>query len=125
MKRGGVSSSLWGARFTLANVKQAPERGEAYLVLGYLTRAATEMIRALYALNETFFMNDKYVYRDVAAFEVVPRDFMARIDALIAGVNSPSDLRRRVEAAKELHAELLALAGDLYTDRTWTRDPPS
>lgn len=121
MRRRGVSGWLWGAGFTLANAKQAPDRGEAYLVLGYLTRAATEMIQALYALNETFFMNDKYVYRDIAEFEIVPRDFMARVDALMAGENSASDLRRRVDEAKALHAELLALAGDLSSERTWTR----
>jgi hypothetical protein len=112
-----VSGWLWGAGFTLANVKHAPDRGEAYLVLGYLTRAATELIHALYALNETWFMNDKYVYRDVADFTIVPSDFMARIDALMGGDNSPADLRRRVDGARSLHQEMLALAGDLYTPR--------
>ena len=121
MKRRAVSGWLWGAGFTLANAKQAPERGEAYLVAGYLTRAATELIQALYALNETYFMNDKYVYRDVAEFTIVPRDFMARVDALMAGDNSPAHLRRRIDEAKALHAEMMALAGDLYTDRAWTR----
>jgi len=123
MKRRAVSGWLWGAQFTAANAKRAPERGEAYLVAGYLTRAATELIQALYALNETFYMNDKYVYRDVAEFEIVPRDFMARVDALMNGDGSPADLRRRLDAAQALHAEMLALAGDLYTDRTWTRAP--
>ena len=124
LKRRGVSGWLWGAGFTLANAKQAPERGEAYLAAGYLTRAATELIQALYALNETYFLNDKHVYRDIAEFRLVPRDFMARVDALMGGDNSPADLRRRVEAAKALHAEVLALAGDLYADRAWTRSSP-
>ena len=73
MKRRAVSGWLWSAQFTAANAKHAPERGEAYLVAGFLTRAATEMIQALYALNETFYMNDKYVYRDIAEFMIVPQ----------------------------------------------------
>jgi hypothetical protein len=118
-KRRQVSGWLWGAGFTLQGAKYAPERGEAYLTAGYLTRAATELIHALYALNETWFMNDKYIYRDVAGFTLVPPDFMARIDAICGGELTPADLRRRVDDAKALHAEMLALAGDLYTDRTW------
>jgi hypothetical protein len=118
-KRRAVSAWLWGAGFTLQGVKYAPERGEAYLTTGYLTRAATEMIQALYALNETWFMNDKYVYREVAEFQIAPPDFMARIDAITGGPLTPTDLRRRVEAALALHAEMLTLAGDLYTERTW------
>lgn len=119
VRRRQISGWLWGAGFTLAGVKHAPERGEAYLTTGFLTRSATEMIQALYALNETWFMNDKYIYREVAEFQIAPLDFMARIDDISSGPVSPADLRRRVEAAQALHAELLALAGDLYTERTW------
>ena len=45
------------------------------------------MIQALYALNETFYMNDKYVYRDIA-----------EIQARAAGLHGPdrrADERRR------------------------------
>jgi hypothetical protein len=119
VKRRQLSGWLWGAGFTLKGVKHAPERGEAYLTTGYLTRSATEMIQALYALNETWFMNDKYIYRDVAEFRIAPPDFMARIDDLSSGPLTPGDLRRRVDVAHALHAELLALAGDLYSERTW------
>jgi hypothetical protein len=117
VKRRRVSAWLWGADFTLRNEHGAAERGEAYLVAGYLTRAATEMVQALYALNETWFMHDKYVYRDVAEFRIVPRDFMARIDTICGGPLTPSDPRRRLHEARALHAELLALAGDLYAPR--------
>lgn len=116
-KRQRISGWLWGAGFTLTGVKQAPERGDAYLTAGYLTRACTEMIQALYALNEVWFMNDKYVYQQIAEFRLVPPDFMARVDAICGGSTAPAVLRCRVDDAKALHAELLALAGDLYTPR--------
>jgi hypothetical protein len=119
LKRRQVSGWLWSARFTAVNARHAPERGEAYLVAGHLTRSATEMIHALYALNETWFMNDKYIYREVAEFRTAPPDFMARIDAICGGPSTPADLRRRLDEAQALHGELMALAGDLYTERTW------
>jgi hypothetical protein len=119
VKRRRVSSWLWGARFTLDTVKHAPEDGQAYLALGHLTRAATEMIQALYALNEVWFQNDKYVYRDIAEFRIGPPDFMARIDAICRGPGTPADLLRRIADAKGLHGELMALAGDLFTERAW------
>jgi hypothetical protein len=117
MKRRNVNAWLWGAGFTLVGVKHTPDRGEAYLVAGCLTRAATELIQALYAINETYFMNDKYVYRDIAQFRLAPADFMARVDALMGGDNSPSDLQRRVDLAAQLREEVLALVGDTYTPR--------
>jgi hypothetical protein len=55
---------------------------------------------------------------------IVPRDFMARIDALIGGDNSRADLRERIDAATALYDELFALAWDLYRDRAWTRAAP-
>lgn len=117
MKRGRVSWGLWSSGFTLDNVKHAPERGEAYLVAGYLTRATTELIHALYALNEIFFMNDKYVYREVAEFAVAPPGVMERVEAIVSGGRSPAALRKRVDDARTLRAEILTLAGDLYTPR--------
>jgi hypothetical protein len=116
-KRQSISGWLWGAGFTLVQVKKAAERGDAYLVAGYLTRACTEMIQALYALNEVWFMNDKYVYREIAEFRICPPDFMARVDAICGGPLTPADLNRRVDEARALLAALLALAGDLYTPR--------
>jgi hypothetical protein len=119
VKQRRVSGWLWGARFTLTTVKHAPQEGLTYLVAGHLTRAATEMIHALYALNETWFMNDKYVYREIAEFAIAPPDFMARIDAICGGLRTPADMQRQVAAALALHTELMALAGDLYTERSW------
>lgn len=117
LKRRGVNGWLWSAGFTLAGVKQATARGEAYLVAGFLTRAATELIHALYAINETFFMNDKYVYREVAEFAQVPSEFMARVDGVMGGDNSPANLADRVARLEALRDELLALVGDAYTPR--------
>jgi hypothetical protein len=119
VKRRQVSAWLWGARFTLDTVKHAPEDGQVYLAIGHLARAATEMIHALYALNGVWFQNDKYVYRDVAEFRTAPADFMARIDAICGGPSAPDGLLQRFADAKALHAELLSLAGDLYTERSW------
>jgi hypothetical protein len=119
VKRRQVSGWLWGARFTLDTAKHAPEDGQVYLAIGHLARAATEMIHAIYALNGVWFQNDKYVYRDIAAFRVAPPGFMARIDAICGGPSTPDDLLQRIADAKALHAEVMALAGDLYTERSW------
>jgi len=119
LKRRQVSGWLWGARFTLTTVKHAPQDGLTYLVAGHLTRAATEMIHALYALNEVWFMNDKYVYPEIAEFQIKPPDFMARLDAICGGLRTPADMQRQVADALALHAELMALAGDLYSERSW------
>jgi hypothetical protein len=117
LKRRVVDGFLWSAWFTLEHARKFAERGEPYLVAGCLTRAVAELVQVLYGLNETFFFSDKHVYRDVAGFAIAPADFMARVDALMGGGVSESELTRRIELADTLRREVLALAGDLYTAR--------
>ena len=117
LKQRQVNSWIWGSEFTLKAGTKSVKSGEPYIVTGFLVRCVSEMIQALYALNETFFMNDKYVYREVAEFKVVPDNFLARVDQIVSGGISPEQLAARYEAAVTLQRELAALAGDLYTPR--------
>ena len=43
--------------------------------------------------------------------------FMARVDAIMGGDNSPADLADRVARAVALREEVLTLVGDTYTPR--------
>lgn len=117
LKQRHASGWIWGSEFTLSTGKKSVSSGEAYIVSGFLVRSIMEMIQALYALNETYFMNDKYVYRDIHGFTIIPPDFLARIDRIVSGGASPEQLAERYELAIQLQAEVRALAGELYTPR--------
>jgi hypothetical protein len=117
LKRNQINGFVWGAWFTLESGKKLIRSGEPYLVTGHLVRSVMEMVQALYALNETYFMNDKYVYRDIAGFTMVPHDFMARVDQIVGGGTSVHELAERYDRAVTLRDDLEALAGDLYTPR--------
>ena len=117
LKRNQVNSFVWGSKFTLENGRKGVRHSEAYISVGYLVRCVSEMVQALYALNETYFMNDKYVYRDIAAFTMVPPDFLARVGQIVSGGTGPHELAERYARAAALRDELEALAGDLYTPR--------
>jgi hypothetical protein len=117
LKRNQVNSFVWGSKFTLQNGRKGVRHNEPYISVGYLVRCVSEMVQALYALNETFFMNDKYVYRDIAEFKIAPCNFLARVDRIVSGGTSPRELNERFDWAVALRDELEALAGDLYTPR--------
>jgi predicted nucleotidyltransferase len=117
LKQRQINACVWGAWFTLESGKKLIERGEPYLVTGHLVRSVMEMVQALYALNETYFMNDKYVLRDVAAFTVAPHNFMTRMNQIIGGGASLTELANRYRQAITLQAEIQALAGGLYTPK--------
>ncbi|MCC7368461.1 MAG: nucleotidyltransferase domain-containing protein [Chloroflexi bacterium] len=117
LKRRQINSFVWGSEFTLRAGTKSVKSGEAYIVTGFLVRCVMEMVQALYALNETFFMNDKYVYREIAEFTIVPASFLARVDQIVSGGISPEQLAARYDAAVVLQRELRALAGDQYTPR--------
>ena len=117
LKLRQVNSFVWGSEFVLKAGAKSVESGEAFVLIGFLVRCVMEMVQALYALNETFFMNDKYVYREVAEFRIVPDNFLARVDQIVGGGISLPELSERYDTAVALQEEVRALAGDLYAPR--------
>ena len=49
-----------------------------------MTRIAQFMVQALFALNEKYFVSDKYATRLVDQFALRPRDFTARLAQILS-----------------------------------------
>ncbi len=92
--------------------------GDMYFVSGCLTRAASDLAQTLYALNETFFLSHKRVYRDIQGFAIKPPDFSARVDGLLSNVgNDSATLEATLDMAQSLVGDVVKLCGELYTPR--------
>lgn len=112
LKRAISKDFLWRARFTLDNTYKPAARGEVYMVAGCLARAIHCLIQVLYVLNETYYISEKQLARDVAAFGVRPERFLERIYALLGNVGTSSEeLQESLQVVEELYGEVMGLEG--------------
>ena len=110
LKQAICKDFLWRARFTLDNTYKAVARGEVYMTAGCLARAIHCLVQVLYALNETYYISEKQLARDVAAFRVRPERFVENVYAILGNVGTNSArLQEALREAESLYDEISAL----------------
>jgi len=105
-----VREFLWSAEFTLLFARGFAARSDVLNTSGCLTRCARALVQVLFARNEVFFTSDKTALQEIQNFAAGPRDFGARLEAVLAAQGaSAAELVERVEAMRILVAESAAL----------------
>jgi predicted nucleotidyltransferase len=118
LKRRIVQDSLWGAEFSLWLCRTYEDSADVYNAVGCMTRVAQFLVHALFALNEEYFVSDKYANRLVEQFALRPRDFPLRLARALssAGVD-PQELRRSSGLLRAMWLECVELTGGAYAPR--------
>lgn len=112
LKEKIVADSLWSAEFTLQHARSFAAAGDVYNTAGCLTRVAANLTQVLFALNETYFMSDKQVMAEIAAFPLLPPAYPERLVAILAHSGAaPTELGRAVGDIGILWQEVAALTG--------------
>jgi predicted nucleotidyltransferase len=111
-----VQTYLWAVEFNLESfARKFAARGDVVDTAGCLTRAVHQLVLVLFALNRTYLLNDKTALAEIADFAAAPRDFGARVSALLGAVGAtPAELGASVEALAALFRETVAHAHGLY-----------
>lgn len=121
LKQRVVADSLWAVEFTLLHADTYAGKGDVYNTVGCLTRCATNLAQALFALNETYFLTDKRALRTIATFALQPDRYGERLCAVLACPGSDvTDLQASVAAVRQLWRETGQLASDYYKGSVWT-----
>ena len=84
LKQKLIADSLWSTEFTLIHARGFAEKGDIYNTVGCLTRAASNITQALFALNERYFMRDKKVMDVIAGFPILPPGYVQQINRILA-----------------------------------------
>jgi hypothetical protein len=84
LKQKVITDSLWAAEFTLHHARGFAAQGDIYNTVGCLTRAASNLTQALFALNERYFIRDKQVLDTVAKFPDLPPGYIQQIKRILA-----------------------------------------
>lgn len=116
LRRAVIQSYLWACEFALESfASKFAERGDVPGTAGCLARVSFQLALVLFALNERWWLSDKTALDEIAEFAHAPRDFGARVSAVLAAPGrSSSELRAQVAALAAVVAETVRLCGPLY-----------
>lgn len=118
LKNSVINGQLWRAEFSLEVAKKSANGGDVYFVAGCITRIASSLVQVLYALNETYFISDKRLYKDVEQFSLKPQDFVMRLDRMLGDIGC--DSKRLADTLSNTHillTEVIELWRDQYTPK--------
>jgi hypothetical protein len=115
LKQKIIVDSLWGAEFSLLFARDFAAQGDVYNTVGCLTRIMTNLTQALFAINERYFLRDKKVLETIAGFALLPPDYIAQLNSILACPgNSASALSKTVGELEQAWRSVVALTGALY-----------
>ncbi|GCE08880.1 hypothetical protein KDAU_62090 [Dictyobacter aurantiacus] len=114
LQKAIIKNFLWSVRFTLENMYKPAKRGEVYMVVGGLARAVHCLVQVLYALNKVYYLSEKRLAADVAAFAIKPDNFVECITVLLGKIGTTGEqLQASIAAVEELYAQVDQLGSDV------------
>jgi hypothetical protein len=115
LKQKVIEDSLWAAEFTLLYARSFAAQADIYNTVGCLTRVASNLTQALFALNERFFIRDKQVMDMVAKFSHLPAGYIQQINRILACPGSTAqELTKTVSDLEQAWLRVVSLAGVQY-----------
>jgi len=115
LKQTVIEDSLWAAEFTLLHARGFAARGDIYNTVGCLTRVASNMTQAIFALNERYFIRDKQVMDEVAEFPNLPSRYIQQINRILACPGSTvQELTKTVSHLEQVWQSVVLLDGVEY-----------
>ncbi len=102
LKQKIIADSLWAAEFTLLHARGFAIQADIYNTVGCLTRMASNMTQALFALNERYFLRDKKIMEVVAGFPLLPSRYIQQVNHILAHPGSTAqELTESVNALEQ------------------------
>jgi len=115
LKEKVIADSLWAAEFTLLHARGFAAQGDIYNTAGCLTRAASNITQALFALNERYFLRDKKVLETIARFSHLPPGYIGQIEHILACPgHTAAELTRTVMDLEQAWQSVVSLPGVQY-----------
>ncbi len=113
-----VQDSLWAAEFSLLFCRRFAASGDVYNAAGCITRVAQYLVHALFALNQRYFISDKYAKSLVQEFALQPVNFITRLENALSnpGIHLV-ELARTTELSTGLWLETIQLTRGRYAPR--------
>ena len=115
LKQTVIADTLWSAEFSLAHARSFAQQGDIYNTAGCFTRVASNLIQALFALNEVYFIRDKKVFNVIDQLTLRPDEYSKKVEAILAHPgSSAAELEQSTFALTEVWRAVTSLPGVNY-----------
>lgn len=84
MKKSILALFSFEMGFSLQLAQKSMDRDDAYYVAAHLVRSVSAMNQVLFALNETYCINEKQAVSTISSLPVCPPEYKARIDGVFS-----------------------------------------
>ncbi len=106
-----INDFLWQAEFALDFAEKGASRTDIFYVTGFLFDCAASLVQVLFALNETFWLNEKGALEIAETFLLKPANFKSRVEQVLANVGTnPKELEQSLNQFKQLVKETQELS---------------
>jgi predicted nucleotidyltransferase len=113
-----VKECLWQAEFTFFVSRTFVQSSDIYSSVGSMTRVAQALVHALFALNNEYFVSDKYANRLIDQFALRPPEFTSRLARILSNPGTASaELAASFELLRSLWLEIVDLTAGSYEPR--------
>jgi predicted nucleotidyltransferase len=107
IKTGIINNFLWEVNFSNAIAYKGLLKDDITYVTGCIYRSISCLIQVIYALNETYIMNEKGSLANIDTLKIAPKDFKKKVENIFYS------LTVNTENMKNLLAELSGIAKDV------------
>jgi predicted nucleotidyltransferase len=112
LKEAVIRQSLWGAEFTIWHAEYFLEKNDIYNLAGCLTRAARDITRALFAINEIYPTGDKRSMEMLECTDKHPAMLTEKMVRILSGDSIPAG--DRVFLLKSVLTETIEISAGTY-----------
>lgn len=112
LKQSVIQQSLWSAEFTIWQAEKYAAKNDTFNTVGCLTRAAKNIVTALFAINELYPMGDKRAVHILEQAKIKPESLRSKIDSILCC--HKETLIDNVSQLKKLFDQTVAFADGAY-----------
>ncbi|QHW29546.1 nucleotidyltransferase domain-containing protein [Paenibacillus rhizovicinus] len=110
LQKATIGKFFWEATFAIDNGYKAIYKNDLAYVAGSCFRAVASLNQALFAMNESYLMNEKGAAAIADSFRIVPERYFQRTNAIFASISEDEgNLKTAIQMLRELIQETDAL----------------
>ncbi len=91
IKTGVINKFLWEAGFSHTIAYKGLLKDDISYVTGCIYRVISCLIQVIYALNETYIMNEKGSLANVDTFKIIPKDFKKKVEHIFYSLSDDTE----------------------------------
>lgn len=96
IKTGIINKFLWEAGFANVIAYKGLLKNDIVYAAGCIYRSISCLIQVIYALNETYIMNEKGSLANIDTFGIIPKDFKKKIESIFYSLTADTENMKNI-----------------------------